>query len=157
MHQSFPTPRLSVLGLLLGELGPVLLEVRGLAQAVVVPCFVTNIQRSEARHFALGLSQRLVFGSTAILGAGLYLALMAAAAYYVRSIGGTSGHAVQTVFLFDSVLLLIAFPLPGHFRSNVKHFLAEHLQQQNFASRHASRTPPQRTPPGHTEDRQEGT
>src|SRR3546814_9428202 len=107
----------------------------GLAQAVVVPCFVINIQRSEARHFALGLSQRLVFGSTVILGAGLYLALMAAAAYYVRSIGGTWGSAVQTVFLFASILLLIAFLLSGTFRSYVKHFLAEHLQKQKFAYR----------------------
>src|SRR3546814_19327624 len=57
---------------------------------------------------------------------------MAAAAYYVRSIGGTWGSAVQTVFLFASILLLIAFLLSGTFRSYVKHFLAEHLQQQKF-------------------------
>src|SRR3546814_4522842 len=82
-------------GLLFGALDPVFLEVRGLAQAVVVPCFVINIQRSEARHFALGLSQRLVFGSTVILAAGLYLALMAAAAYYVRSIGRSEEHTSE--------------------------------------------------------------
>jgi putative PEP-CTERM system histidine kinase len=119
-------------GLLFGALDPGFLEVRGLAQAMVVPCLVINIQRSEARHFSLGLSQRLVFGSTVILGAGLYLALMAAAAYYVRSIGGTWGSAVQTVFLFASLLLLIAFLLSGTFRSYVRHFLTEHLLKQKF-------------------------
>lgn len=119
-------------GLLFGVLDPTFLEVRGLAQALVAPLFAINIQRSEARHFALGLSQRLVFGSTVLLGAGLYLALMAVSAYYVRTIGGAWGSAVQTVFLFAAILLLLVLLLSGTFRSHVKRFAAEHLLRQKF-------------------------
>jgi len=119
-------------GLLFGALDPTFLEVRGLAQAVVVPCFVINIQRSQARHFGLGLSQRLVFGSTVILGAGFYLALMASAAYYVRSVGGAWGSAVQTVFLFASILLLLVFVLSGSFRARLRRFLSSHVFRDKY-------------------------
>ena len=90
-------------GLLFRVLDPTFLEMRGLAQALVVPFLVINIRRSEVRHFALGLSQRLVFGSTVVLGAGIYLAIMAIAAFYVRAMGGAWGSAVQTVFFFGGL------------------------------------------------------
>src|SRR5512138_692877 len=119
-------------GLLFKALDPTLLEVRGLAQVVVVPCLVINIQRSKARHFSLGLSQRLVFGSTVLLGTGLYLTVMAAAAYYVRSVGGAWGSAVQTVFLFASILLLLTFLLSGSFRARLRYFLSHHVLRNKY-------------------------
>ena len=119
-------------GLLFGALDPTFLEVRGLAQALVVPFLIINIHRSEARHFTLGLSRRLVFGSTVILGAGVYLALMAGAAFYVRSVGGAWGSAVQVVFLFAAVLLLLAFLLSGAFRARLRHFLAHHVFREKY-------------------------
>lgn len=119
-------------GLLFGVLDPAFLEVRGLAQAVVAPFFAINIHRSEARHFALGLSQRLVFGSTVLLGAGLYLVLMAASAYYLRSVGGAWGSAVQSVFLFTAVLLLAVLLLSGSFRARLRRFLSHHVLRDKY-------------------------
>lgn len=119
-------------GLLFGVLDPTFLEVRGLAQALVVPFLIINIHRSEARHLTIGLSQSLVLGSTVILGAGIYLAFMAGAAFYVRSVGGAWGSAVQAVFLFAAVLLLLVFVLSGAFRARLRHFLSHHVFREKY-------------------------
>lgn len=119
-------------GLLFRALDPSFMEIRGLAQAIVVPFFVINIRRSQARHFALGLSQRLVFGSTVVFVAGIYLAIMATAAFYVRTIGGAWGSAVQIVFLFAALLLLATFLMSGSFRSHVRRFLSHHVLEDKY-------------------------
>ncbi|MCH8037165.1 MAG: PEP-CTERM system histidine kinase PrsK [Proteobacteria bacterium] len=119
-------------GLLFRVLDPTFLEMRGLAQALVVPFLVINIRRSAAQHFALGLSQRLVFGSTVVLGAGVYLGIMAIAAFYVRTMGGAWGSAVQIVFLFAALLLLAAFLLSGSFRAQVRAFLSRHVLEDRY-------------------------
>ena len=119
-------------GLLFRVLDPSFMEMRGLAQALVVPFLVINIRRSQARHFALGLSQRLVFGSTVVFVAGIYLAIMAIAAFYVRTIGGAWGSAVQIVFLFAALLLLATFLMSGSFRSQVRSFLSHHVLEDKY-------------------------
>lgn len=119
-------------GLLFRALDPSFMEMRGLAQAMVVPFLVINIRRSQARHFALGLSQRLVFGSTVVFVVGIYLTIMAIAAFYVRTIGGAWGSAVQTVFLFAAVLLLATFLLSGSFRAQVRSFLSHHVLADKY-------------------------
>ncbi len=119
-------------GLLFRVLDPSFMEMRGLAQAMVVPFLLINIRRSQARHFALGLSQQLVFGSTVVLGAGIYLTIMAIAAFYVRTMGGAWGSAVQTAFLFAALLLLVAFLLSGSFRAQVRTFLSHHVLEDKY-------------------------
>jgi putative PEP-CTERM system histidine kinase len=119
-------------GLLFRVLDPTFVEIRGLAQALVVPFLVINIRRSEARHFALGLSQRLVFGSTVVLGAGVYLAIMAIAAFYIRAMGGAWSSAVQIVFLFAAFLLLAVFLLSGAFRARLRTFLSHHVLSDKY-------------------------
>ncbi|MGF1630361.1 MAG: XrtA/PEP-CTERM system histidine kinase PrsK [Kiloniellaceae bacterium] len=119
-------------GLLFRVLDPVFLEMRGFALALVAPFLFINIRRSQERHFALGLSQRLVFGSTVVVGAGLYLIVMAAAAFYVRMMGESWGSAVQTVFLFVALLLLITLLLSGSFRAQVRTFLSHHVLKDKY-------------------------
>ena len=119
-------------GLLFRVLDPTFLEMRGFAQALVVPFLIVNIRRSQARHFALGLSQRLVFGSTVVVGAGVYLVSMALAAFYVRTMGEAWGSAVQTVFLFVALLLLVTLLLSGSFRAQVRSFLSHHVLEDKY-------------------------
>ena len=105
---------------------------RGFVLVSLLPFFVINIFRAEARHLALALSAQMVFGSTVILGTGIYLGLMALAAYYIRDFGGSWSQALQIVFVFGAIMLLCAFLLSGTLRSYVRRFLAEHLQKQKF-------------------------
>ena len=119
-------------GLIFRAIDPAFMDIRGLAQALVVPFLIINIRRSQERHFALGLSQRLVFGSTVVFGAGLYLAIMAVAAFYVRIVGGAWGSAVQIVFLFAALLMLVTFLMSGSFRAQVRYFLSHHVLADKY-------------------------
>ena len=106
--------------------------VRGFALALLVPFFVINIFRAESRHLALSLSSQMVFGSTVVFGTGLYLGLMAVAAYYIRDYGGTWSQALQVLFVFGAFLLLSVALLSGTFRSYLRRFIVEHFQRQKF-------------------------
>ena len=119
-------------GLIFRAIDPAFMDIRGLAQALVVPFLIINIRRSQVRHFALGLSQRLVFGSTVVFGAGIYLVIMAVAAFYVRVMGGAWGSAVQIIFLFAALLLLVTFLMSGSFRAQVRSFLSHHVLADKY-------------------------
>ncbi|WP_299616414.1 XrtA/PEP-CTERM system histidine kinase PrsK [Pelagibius sp.] len=119
-------------GLIFRAIDPAFMDIRGLAQALVVPFLIINIRRSQVRHFALGLSQRLVFGSTVVFGAGIYLVIMAVAAFYVRIMGGAWGSAVQIIFLFAALLLLVTFLMSGSFRAQVRYFLSHHVLADKY-------------------------
>ncbi|WP_193369787.1 XrtA/PEP-CTERM system histidine kinase PrsK [Pelagibius marinus] len=108
------------------------LGVRGFVMLSLVPLFVINIFRAEARHLSLALSSQMVFGSTVIVVTGAYLGLMALAAYYIRDYGGSWSQAAQIIFVFAAILLLCASLLSGTLRSYIRRFLAEHLQKQKF-------------------------
>jgi putative PEP-CTERM system histidine kinase len=118
--------------LLYREVDETLHGVRGLAVFLLVPLFVVNIFRAESRHLALGLSSQMVFGSTVVFGTGVYLGLMAIAAYYIRDFGGTWSEALQTLFVFGAIILLCVALLSGTLRSYLRRFIAEHFQRQKF-------------------------
>jgi len=109
-----------------------LLGVRGFVLLLVAPFLVVNITRAKSRHLALGLSSQMVFGSTVVLGAGVYLALMAVSAYYIRDFGGTWSQALQVIFVAGAILLLSVALLSGTLRSYLRRFIAENFQKQKF-------------------------
>lgn len=119
-------------GLLYRTVNETLLGMRGYALVLLVPFFVINIVRAHSRHLALGLSSQMVFGSTVVFGTGIYLGLMAVAAYYIRDFGGTWSQALQVIFVFGAILLLCAALLSGTVRSYLQRFIAEHFQKQKF-------------------------
>lgn len=106
--------------------------VRGFVLALLIPFFIVNIIRAESRHIALALSSRMVFGSSVLLGAGLYLGVMASAAYFIRDFGGSWSQVLQIIFIFGAILLLCAALLSGTLRSYLRRFIAEHFQKQKF-------------------------
>lgn len=128
------------------------LRVRGFVVVSLIPLFVINIFRAESRHLALALSAQMVFGSTVVLGTGVYLGFMALAAYYIRDYGGTWSQAAQIVFVFGAILLLCASLLSGTFRSYIRRFLADHLQKQKFDYRQEWRRLLQRISAGDLEE-----
>ena len=138
--------------LLYSMIDPLFLSVRGFVVVSLVPLFVINIVRAESRHLALALSAQMVFGSTVVLGTGIYLGLIALAAYYIRDFGGTWSEALQIIFVFGGILLLCASLLSGTLRSYIRRFLAEHFQKQKFDYRQEWRRLLQRISAGDLEE-----
>jgi putative PEP-CTERM system histidine kinase len=96
---------------------------RGLVNALVVPLIGISAARNKQWSLDLVVSRRMFFHTAALLGAGVYLLIMAAAGYYLRVFGGTWGAVLQAVFFFGAAILLLALLFSGMLRARVRVFL----------------------------------
>jgi putative PEP-CTERM system histidine kinase len=78
-------------------------QARGLIDVLLVPLIAVSAARNPEWSLNVFVSRRVVFHSTTVLGAGIYLLAMAAGGMYVRIYGGTWGHVAQAVFLLGDL------------------------------------------------------
>ena len=107
-------------------------DARGAVNAILVPLIAVSVARNPQWSVEIFVSRHIVFHSAAVLGAGIYLMLMAAAGYYIRIYGGTWGSVVQTVFLFGAVILLFALFSSGQLRARAKVFFSKHFFKNKY-------------------------
>ena len=100
---------------------------RGYVAALVAPLIAVSAARNPEWSAPVGLSRSLAFHTTSLLGAGVYLLLMAGAGYYLRLFGGEWGDVVQAVFLFAAVMLLVLLMFSGTLRARLRVFLSKHF------------------------------
>lgn len=105
---------------------------RGFIHAMVVPLIAVAIRREM--QWSLGedsidifLSRHIVFHTTTLLAAGLYLVFIGFGGYYVRDMGGDWGVVAQATFLFASVLVLAVLLFSGKIRSRLKVAIDKHF------------------------------
>ena len=101
--------------------------VRGIAHALLVPLIALSGTRSPSWTLRMAVSREVVFHSTALAGAGLYLLVIAGAAYYVRYFGGDWGRALQMTLLFAGLVLLGALLFSGALRAKLRVLISKHL------------------------------
>lgn len=114
-------------GFLFGRLDPDIWAVRGLAHALVLPLIALSGARNPSWSLRIALSREVVFHSTALAVAGLYLLIVAGAGYYVRYFGGDWGRALQATLLFAALLLLAVFVFSGAQRARLRVYINKHL------------------------------
>ena len=100
---------------------------RGYVAALVAPLIAVSAARNPEWSAPVGLSRTLVFHTASLLGAGIYLLLMAGAGYYIRLFGGEWGDVVQTVFVFAAAMLLLLLLVSGTLRARLRVFLSKHF------------------------------
>jgi putative PEP-CTERM system histidine kinase len=107
---------------------------RGLASLVIVPLIAISFARqsSEAPGTNVTLSRRVMFHGASLVGAGVYLLLMAAAGYYIRIFGGNWGGVVQTAFLFAAVILLAVILFSGTLRARMRVWMSKHFFRYHY-------------------------
>ncbi len=118
--------------LLFQHVSAALWDARGFIHAMVVPvigiALRRNLQWSPARDsIDVFVSRRVVFHTTALLGAGIYLLAMGAGGYYVRVDGGSWGLIAQTTFLFGAVLILAILMFSGQLRAGLRVLISKHF------------------------------
>jgi putative PEP-CTERM system histidine kinase len=118
--------------LLFRNVDPELWGARGAVNAIVVPLIAVAAARNPQWSVEIFVSRHVVFHSVAVLGAGIYLMLMAAAGYYIRLYGGTWGGVAEIVFLFGAVVLLLALLSSGQLRAKSKVFLSKHFFRNKY-------------------------
>ena len=107
-------------------------QARGVLHLFAVPLIALSVLRQGNWSSNLFVSRDIVLHSTAILGGGIYLLIMAAAGYYLREYGGSWGRVGQIVFLSLAVALLAAILLSGQLRSQLRVFLGKHFYANKY-------------------------
>lgn len=100
---------------------------RGAVNAIVVPLIALSAARNPQWTLDLSVSRKIIFHTTALFGAGIYMLLMAFAGYYIRLYGGEWGTVLQVIFLFGAGLMLILMLFSGQLRARLKVFLNKHF------------------------------
>lgn len=112
---------------LFNALDPQVWAARGYIAALVTPLIAVSAARNPEWASPVGLSRSMAFHTTSLLGAGIYLLLMAGAGYYLRLFGGEWGDVVQTVFIFAAAMLLVLLMFSGTLRARLRVFLSKHF------------------------------
>jgi putative PEP-CTERM system histidine kinase len=118
---------------LLGETDRLAWALRALVAAVLLIPMTWGIWRvpasSKPRVF---VSRHVVFYTSAFLGVGVYLTLMAIGGYYVRQHGGNWGNALQVVFFGGAVAVLASLLLSESPLRRLRVFIATHFYRNKY-------------------------
>ena len=109
------------------HIDPAMWAARGIAHALVVPLVALATKRNTDWSIDWHISRGVVFHSTALLGAGVYLLIIAGAGYWVRYFGGGWGATLQIAFVFAALLCLGGLALSGSLRAWLKVFVSKHF------------------------------
>ncbi len=105
---------------------------RGLVNALVVPLIAISVARNPKWAVGIAVSRKVLFYSSALFGAAIYLLLMSAAGYYIRYSGGSWGTVFQLIFLFGAVVLLVILLFSGTVRAWLKIFISKHFFSYSY-------------------------
>lgn len=113
--------------LLFKQLNPALWNARGLVNGLMVPLIAISIARNPKWSLDIYVSRNVVFQSFTLIGAGIYLLVMASAGYYIRFYGGSWGSTLQIAFLSATGALLLIILFSGAIRAKIRVFLSKHF------------------------------
>lgn len=105
---------------------------RGTVNALVVPLIAVAVARNPQWSLDIFVSRHIIFYSTSIVVAGIYLLTMALGGYYIRLYGGDWGTFLQLVFWVGAGLLLFVIMMSTQLRSRLKLFVSEHFFSNKY-------------------------
>ncbi len=109
---------------------------RGYTNLLLVPLMAVTAVRNRNWKTPIAVSRNMVFHSTALLLAGLYLVLTSLAGYYVRYVGGNWGEVAQAVLIFAALVGMMLVAFSGAMRARLRVFLAKNFFNYRFDYRH---------------------
>lgn len=105
---------------------------RGWVNTLIVPLIALSVAHNPKWFVGISISRHILFYTSALLGAAIYLLVMAAVGYYLRLSGGVWGGILQLTFLFGAVLLLIILLFSDTTRAWLKVFISKHFYSSNY-------------------------
>ena len=113
--------------LLFGQVADSFWDARGFVNAALVPLFAVNIINSRKQPVDFQLSRAAVFHAGALLMGGGYLLLLAVGGYYVRSLGGEWGDALQVLFITVALAFLVTLVMSRRIRARIMVFISQNF------------------------------
>ncbi|WP_286234333.1 XrtA/PEP-CTERM system histidine kinase PrsK [Thalassotalea sediminis] len=108
---------------------------RGYIAVAVLPLLLVSTRRIKNGSVRIFVSRQVVFYSSILMMAGVYLLIMALAGYVINYIGGEWGSVVSIGFLILSGVVLVALLITESLRRKLKVFIAKNF----FANRYEYR------------------
>jgi len=118
--------------LLFKRIDPIIWEPRGAINALIAPLVAVSVRRNPDWSLTVFVSKQVVFHTTGILGAGIYLLAMASIGYYIKYFGGEYGDFFRIVFFTSAIVMLFILMSSGHFRARLKVFLNKNFFQYQY-------------------------
>ncbi|MCP5162003.1 MAG: PEP-CTERM system histidine kinase PrsK [Hahellaceae bacterium] len=113
--------------LLLNEISPVLWDTRGIVNTLVAPLIAITLINSKKQPIEMQVSRQVVFNSSIISLAGIYLVVMSAGGYYVKYVGGTWGNALQVLFVFLAFIVLLFLFSSSKLRARLMVYISQNF------------------------------
>lgn len=107
-------------------------EARGFVNLFAVPLLTLSAARNQDWSPNIFISRDIVLHTTAIVGSGLYLLVMAAAGYYLQEYGGSWGRVAQVAFLALAAILLVIVLFSVQIRRQLRVFLGKHFYRNKY-------------------------
>lgn len=118
--------------LLFYRVSPDLYVTRGVTNALVVPLIALSARRNPEWSIDVFVSRHAVFHTATLIGAGIYLLVMAAIGFYLRQFGGEWGTVFQTAFLFAAIVCLVLVIFSGTFRARLKDIISRNFFSHKY-------------------------
>ena len=105
---------------------------RGFVVALCAPLIAVSVWRIAAWGRGIFASRQVVFYTTTLFAAGIYLTLIGFAGYYIQSLGREWGDALQLVFFSAAVLGFISLFMSEQLRARIRVWLAKHFFERKY-------------------------
>jgi putative PEP-CTERM system histidine kinase len=109
--------------------------VRGYLSVLAVPLLLISIRRFKEGAVRIFVSRNVVFYSSMLMIAGLYLLLMAIAGYLINYFGGKWGHLVSSGFFILGSIVLAVLLITETVRRRVKVFISKNFFANKYEYR----------------------
>ena len=109
--------------------------VRGYLSALAVPLLLISIRRFKEGTVRIFVSRDVVFYSSMLMIAGLYLLVMAVAGYLINYLGGEWGQLVSFGFFILGSIVLAVLLITETVRRQVKVFISKHFFANKYEYR----------------------
>lgn len=113
--------------LLFRELSQPFWDARGAVNALAAPLAAYTFYISRSQPVAMQISRQMVFHTTTLLIAGIYLLFLSAGGYYINTFGGTWGEALRVLFIVLGCLILLVLISSPVIRARIMVFISKNF------------------------------
>lgn len=105
---------------------------RSYLHTLLVPLILWSVKRSKTLGINIYVSREMVFQSSLLFAAGIYISLMAITGYYIKSIESQWSSMIQVVFIVLAFVVLFALFISEGLKRNIRVFLEKNFFANRF-------------------------
>lgn len=113
--------------LLFQELSGAIWDARGAVNMLAIPLLLLTIQNNQNQPVAMHISRQMVFHTTTLVLAGVYLLFISAGGYYINFFGGNWGEALRVLFICSGFLVLVLLITSPLLRARIMVFISKNF------------------------------